>query len=198
MPRRLPLLLVLALSTHLEAAPTRKLYADPANGVTFTYPAGWLLNGDDDAATAKLRIVSQSQPDAVVQLEGNFAGEGPYKGTDFESGAFAYIVTPGGTEEACLATLDRIAEGAQRSTPAVWSGLPARKLEATYTVAGTDDIHRTVAIFRNDRCYLFETAIIRRSADTVARPLPAASWTQIFSAFDMVLRSVRIAAIAKD
>jgi hypothetical protein len=188
--RSLPPLL-LALAAPAQAP--RQRYTDPANGVAFTYPAGWLLNGDDDAATAKLRIVSQGQPNAVVQLEGNFAEDGPYKGTDFESAAFAYVVTPGGTEAACQAALDRLAEAGQKPTAAIWNGLPAHRLDATYTVAGTDDIHRTVATFRNARCYLFETVIVRRSADAVERPLPPARWRQIVSALDAVLRSTRIA-----
>ena len=176
------------------AAPAHKLYVDPANGVTFSYPAGWLLNGDDDAATAKFRVTTAGQPSAVVQLEGNFAEGGPYVGSDFESGAFTYVVVGGRTEASCFAVVDNSSEGTQAPVTALWNGARARRLDATYTVAGTDDIHRMVAAYRGGRCYLFETSIVRRSAETVAKPLPEARWRYLRGEFDAVLASVRFAA----
>ena len=183
----------LLLARSSGAVQPRRLYVDRANGVTFSYPAGWLLNGDDDAATAKFRITTAGQPSAVVQLEGNFAEGGPYEGTDFESGAFAYVVATGGTEASCFAIVDGSAEGAQTAVTAIWNGQRARRLDATFSVAGTDDIHRIVAVFREGRCFLFETSIVKRSADTVGKPLSEARWRGIRAAFDAVLGSVRLA-----
>lgn len=180
------------LPVQPHAAPARKVYVDRANGVSFAYPAGWLLNDDDDAATAKLRITTEASPNAVVQLEGNFAESGPYKETDFESAAFAYIVRPGGTEDACFAVVDHAAEAPQTPVTALWNGLHARRLDATFVVAGTKDIHQIAAAFRNDRCYLFEFVYIRRAADTVDKPLPAAQWTRLERTFAAVFNSVRV------
>lgn len=174
------------------AATRRKVYVDRANGITFTYPAGWVLNGDDDAATAKLRIVSVAQPGAVVQLEGNFAGEGPYKGTDFEAGAFAYVVSPGGTEAACFAMLEQGMDKGQRPVPVLWNGLRAQRLEVAFSIAGTQDSHRLIATYRNRGCYLFESVIVSHSPDESDKPLAPVRWRQIRAAFDGVMESVRI------
>jgi len=88
----------------------RRSYIDRANGVGFSYPVGWILNGDDDAATAKLRITSDVDSNAVITLEGAFADHGPYKGTDFVAGAFAYVVKNEISEAQCYETLAQNAD----------------------------------------------------------------------------------------
>jgi hypothetical protein len=174
------------------AASARHVYADRGNGVSFSYPAGWLLNGDDDAATAKLRITNAAPALAVVQLEGNFSDEGPYKGTDFEAGAFAYTVLPHQTEAKCFAILDKSADAKQQPVAATWKGLPARRLEARYGIAGTEDAHQIVAAYRQEKCYLMETVIVSRNAGDVTKPLGPARWKAIRQQFAGVLRSVTI------
>ncbi|MEO6802272.1 MAG: hypothetical protein ABI197_03395 [Granulicella sp.] len=174
------------------AASARQAYADRANGVSFSYPGDWLLNGDDDAATAKLRITSVASALAVVQLEGNFADEGPYKGTDFEAGAFAYTVLSNSTEAQCFATLDASSSVPQKPVIATWKGLPSRRLEAHYGIAGTNDAHQMVAVYRQGKCYLLETVIVSRDPGDVTRPLAPVQWKAIRAQFAGVLRSVTI------
>jgi hypothetical protein len=174
------------------AASARHVYADRGNGVSFSYPGDWLLNGDDDAATAKLRITNAAPALAVVQLEGNFLDEGPYKGTDFEAGAFAYTIRPNSTEAQCFATLDSSANASQKPVAANWKGLPARRLEARYGIAGTEDEHQMIAVFRQEKCYLLETVIVSRNAGDVTKPLGPARWKAIREQFAGVLRSVMI------
>ena len=181
-----------------SAQTPRKIYVDRANGVSFSYPANWLLNADDDAATAKLRIAAEGQPVAVVQLEGNFADEGPYKGTDFEAGAFAYVVSSRKTAESCFAALNPIAGDAQRPVLIRWHGLPAQKLEARYEVAGTADSHQILSVYSSrGRCYVFETVVVSKGAESVNKPLAAARWKAIRAQFADVLQSVRISAGAR-
>ncbi|WP_263382505.1 hypothetical protein [Granulicella arctica] len=193
------LVLVLASGLAAQTGPARRLYADGPSGVSFSYPANWLLNADDDAATAKLRIVSEAQPVAVVQLEGNFADAGPYKGTDFEAGAFAYVVSPRKTAEHCYEALDPIAGDEQKPMAVTWNGLAARRLEAKYSVAGTEDSHEIVATYRRGRCYLFETVIVSQAVDALGgldgptKALAPARWRMIRAQFAGVLGSVRIA-----
>lgn len=175
-----------------SAASMRRVYADRANGVSFSYPGGWLLNGDDDAATATLRITSVAPALAVVQLEGNFSDEGPYKGTDFEAGAFAYTVLANKTEAQCFATLDQSANANQKPVIANWKGFPARRLDAHYGIAGTNDAHQMVAVYRQEKCYLLETVIVSRDADDVTKPLAAGRWKAIREQFAGVLQSVAI------
>lgn len=171
--------------------PARKTYADRADGVEFSYPASWLLNADDDAATAKLRIADLGQLHAAVQLEGAFTGEGPYKDTDFDAGAFAYTVLSDQTEQECFAALDRIA--GQPAAPATTaSGLRGQRVEFRAAVAGTEDLHAALASFHAGRCFLFETVIVRRSPDAVARPLDSAHWKRLTAEFNRVLDSVRV------
>jgi hypothetical protein len=179
------------MSTGLQAvaAPMRRAYVDRPNGVSFSYPAGWLLNGDDDAATAKLRITNAAQPVAVVQLEGNFVGEGPYEGTDFEAGAFAYVVVPHETEVQCMATLDHSAEKQQQPVATTWD---ARRLDAKYSIAGTEDAHQIVATYRPGRCYLFEAVIVSKSARDGVKPLTPERWRLIRGQFAGVMQSVRL------
>jgi hypothetical protein len=188
------LLSVMMIGPPVRAAATRHLYADRANGVSFSYPSGWLLNGDDDAATAKLRITNETQPLAVVQLEGNFAGREPYKGTDFEAGAFAYTVLPQATETQCFATLDHSADADQKPVAITWKGPPARKLDATYSIAGTEDGHQIVAAYRQGRCYLFETVIVSKTVAGPIKPLAPERWRSIRAQFAGVMQSVTIAA----
>ena len=174
------------------AAPVRKSYVDATNGVSFSYPAGWTLNGDDDAATAKLRFALSSEANAVVTLEGNFADAGPYKGTEFEAGAFAYAVSAEESEAQCDAALEESSDGRQHATAVVWNGMRARRLDATYTVAGTDDVHRALAVFARGRCYRFETVIVSHRAEDAERPLSAARWKALRAQFEGVLESVRV------
>jgi hypothetical protein len=187
---------VVAFGLASVAAPMRRAYADREKGVSFSYPAGWLLNGDDDAATAKFRITSEAQPVAVVQLEGNFADEGPYKGTDFEAGAFAFVVVPQETEARCLATLDRSGDAQQKPVATTWNGLPARRLDAKYSIAGTEDDHQMVATYQRGRCYLFETVIVSKSVGDGIKPLAPERWRMIRGQFASVMQSVRVAPVA--
>ncbi len=184
-------------TTALAQAPARKVYVDRADGVSFSYPAGWLLNADDDAATAKLRIVTAAQPGAVVQLEGNFADDLPgrnlYRGTDFEAGAFAFVVTPMETQAKCFDVLDESADGKQQPAAIQWHGLPAKRLDATFSVAGTDDVHRVIATYRRGQCYLFETVIVRDGPEVGKKPLGTTRWALLRAEFESVLQSVRIA-----
>jgi hypothetical protein len=186
------LIAMVCLPAASNAATARRIYVDRANGVSFSYPAAWLLNADDDAATAKLRIVSAAQPGAVVQLEGNFADEGPYKGTDFEAGAFAYVVVPNETEAKCFEILAQDTQDAQQPVATRWNGLAARKLDAKYSVAGTDDTHHIVAAYNRGSCYLFETVVVSKDADGILQPLKPARWNYIRAQFDGVLQSVQI------
>jgi hypothetical protein len=188
------LLPVAGIGVPACAAAAQRVYADRANGVSFSYPGGWLLNGDDDAATAKLRIANVAQPLAVVQLEGNFADEGPYKGTDFEAGAFAYTVIPRDTEAECFATLDLSADADQKPVAATWKGLPARRLDARYSIAGTDDAHQIVAAYRLEKCYLLETVIVSKSTGDSIKPLSPTRWRAIRELFAGVMQSVAISA----
>jgi hypothetical protein len=171
----------------------RKAYVDRGDGVSFSYPAGWVLNGDDDAATAKLRVALSSKAVAVVTFEGNFSGAGPYKGTDFEAGAFSYGVSGAKTEAQCYAALDAGADATQRPVETTWNGGRAERLEAKYSIAGAEDSHRIVAAFRRNRCYLFETVIVSHSADTADKPLAPARWRWLRGQFQSVMDSVRIA-----
>jgi hypothetical protein len=183
-----------ALAAPMPAGPVRRVYTDRANGVSFSYPAGWLLNGDDDAATAKLRITGEAQAVAIVQLEGNFADEGPYKGTDFEAGAFAYAVIPKETEERCLATLDKDADAAQKPVAAMWKGLSTRRLDAQFGIAGTQDNHQIIAAYKQGKCYLFEVVIVSKSPEGPIKPLAPMRWQVIRGEFASVMQSVRFAA----
>jgi hypothetical protein len=186
------LLLVTALPCGAQVA--RKAYVDRGDGVSFSYPAGWVLNGDDDAATAKLRVALSSKAAAVVTFEGNFSGAGTYKGTDFEAGAFSYGVSGAKTEAQCYAALDAGADATQRPIEAMWNGGRAERLEAKYSIAGAEDSHQIVAVFRRGRCYLLETVIVSHSADTADKPLPVARWRWLRGEFASVMESVRIAA----
>ncbi len=186
------LTLLLGLARVAGAGPAYRVYADGASGVSFSYPAGWLLNADDDAATAKLLITTGAQPLAVVQLEGNFADAGPYKGTDFEAGAFAYTVVPLKTQPRCFELLDGMAVDEQKPISTVWNGLPARKLEAKYGIVGTEDSHQVFATFGRGRCYLFETAIVSKSVGGPIRALALSRWGLIRTRFRGVMQSVRI------
>ncbi len=191
--RRTALTAALLLSTipqNAQALPQRKLFTSPEDGITFTYPATWLLNADDDAATAKLSLADLAAPHAVVQLEGNFTGEGPYKATDFDAGAFAYTVVPADNVATCFALVDRLAN--QEGTPTLIGQQKAHEVRFSATVAGTEDIHHVAATFRPDRCVVLETVLIRRSADAVDHPLSPARWRQMENAFDSVLRSTRL------
>jgi hypothetical protein len=177
------------------AQTVRRTYVDRAHGVSFSYPANWLLNADDDAATAKLRIVTEGQPVAVVQLEGNFADDGPYKGTDFEAAAFAYVVSDSKTLEHCYAALDPIAGDEQKPASTTWNGLPARKLDAHYEVAGTEDSHQIIAAFRHGQCYLFETVIVSKTVEGQIKALAPPRWKAIRAQFASVLESIRISTV---
>ncbi len=176
----------------LTAAAQLRSYSDGDNGVSFAYPAHWLLNGDDDAATAKLRIVGKAPPLAVVQLEGNFEDKGPYKGTDFEAGAFAYTVLSGGDPTQCLASLEPMGDAKQRPAAVTWKGLQARRLEATFGIAGTLDMHEIVAVYQGGQCYLLESVIVSKTADSVKRPLSQQQWRLLRGQFHAVLQSVRL------
>ena len=189
-------LVLLAVGSPIGAQTARRMYVDRADGVSFSYPAGWLLNADDDAATAKLRIVTEGQPVAVVQLEGNFADEGPYRGTDFEAGAFAFVVDPRKSAESCFAALDPIAGDEQKPVATVWKGLPARKLESRYEVAGTEDSHQIIATYRRGRCYLFEAVIVSKSVDGPIKALAPARWKMIRAQFAGVMQSVHLGEAA--
>jgi hypothetical protein len=175
------------------AASLRRTYVDAANRVSFSYPAGWTLNGDDDAATAKLRVALSSSASAVVTLEGAFADRGPYKGTEFEAGAFSYAVSQGQTEAQCFAQLDKAANDESKPVETVWNGMHARQLAVRYAVAGTEDAHQIVAGFRRGRCYVFETVIVSHDAADVEKPLDAARWRVLRAEFAGVMASVRIA-----
>jgi hypothetical protein len=174
----------------------RRSYFDRTNGVGFSYPAGWTLNGDDDAATAKLRITSDVNSNAVVTLEGAFADQGPYKGTDFVAGAFAYVVKNEATEAQCYETLARNGDDQHQSVDATWNGGPSKKLDIPYTMDGSTDGHSMVATYRRGRCYLFETVIVSMSPDASAKPLPPARWDLISGEFAAVMQSVRILPVA--
>ncbi len=187
-------LLLFSIPHQAETVSRRKLFADGADGISFTYPAAWLLNADDDAATAKLRLADLAPPHAVVQLEGNFTGEGPYAGTDFEAGAFAYTVLEV-DRATCLATLDPIATGADKPAPLTWHSLPTRRLEATFTVAGTDDLHTLIAAAEPTRCLLFETVLIRKTGGSGIVPLPPGGWASLRAQFASVLSSVRLRSV---
>ena len=189
-------IVLLTLGILCSAQTARRVYVDRANGVSFSYPASWLLNADDDAATAKLRIVTEGQPVAVVQLEGNFADKRPYQGTDFEAGAFAYVVSPLKSAESCFAALDPIAGEEQKPVAAMWNGQPARKLAAKYEVAGTEDSHQILATYKQGRCYLFETVIVSKSVDGPIKALDPARWKLIRAQFTTVMQSVHISGAA--
>jgi hypothetical protein len=169
-----------------------RLYIDKANGVSFSYPSDWVLNGDDDAATAKLRVALSSGATAVVTLEGNFADSGPYKGTEFEAGAFSYAVKHGGTATTCFAAVDALSEGDLRPVPIFWNEMPARRMVARSTVAGTDDVHQVIAAFGRGRCYQFEMVIVSHAAEDAEKPLGAARWRVLREAFAEVMGSVRV------
>ena len=134
---------------------------------------------------------------AVVQLEGNFAGEGPYKGTDFEAAAFAYVVNATKTAESCFGALDPVAGDEQRAVATVWDGLPARRLTARYEVAGTEDSHQIVATFRRGRCYLFETVVVSKNAGGPIRALAPARWKVVQAQVASLMESVRLAAAGR-
>lgn len=183
---------LLAVSLLLAApGAARRTFSDAADGVGFSYPAAWLLNADDDAATAKLRLVDLGQPHAVVQLEGNFAGNGPYRGSDFEAGAFAYTVFSAPPTE-CLRSLDAVATGMEKPVGLRWHGLQARRLEATFTVAGTDDLHTILVAAEPARCLVFETVLIRKRVGPGIVPLAPTRWAALQARFAEVFGSVRI------
>ncbi len=180
---------LLAAAFLLFAPPAgRKLYVDRPDAVSFSYPASWLLNADDDAATAKLRLADLAPAHAVVQLQGSFANEGPYKNTDFEAGAFAYTLPSAENEAACFELLDRMAPG----KPALLAAYPAKETRFSGMVAGTEDLHHAFAVFREGHCYLFETVLIRRAPDAVEKPLSSGQWQRLAESFDAIVRSVRL------
>ncbi|NYF78261.1 hypothetical protein [Granulicella arctica] len=191
--RTVAVVLMAATTLPCGAEVMRRAYVDRGDGVSFSYPAGWTLNGDDDAATAKLRVALSSKAVAVVTLEGNFAGKGPYQGTDFEAGAFSYGVSPAKTEAQCFAAVDQGADATQRPVETTWNGGRAEKLEATYSIAGAEDSHQIVAAYRRGRCYLFETVIVSHSPDTADKPLAPMRWKWLRGEFESVMGSVRIA-----
>lgn len=188
---------LLVVSLPCGGVPVRKIYSDAANGVSFSYPAQWTLNGDDDAATAKLRVALSSTASAVVTLEGNFADEGPYKGTEFEAGAFAYAVVSHQTEAQCLASLDQAADETSKPVATTWNGLRAKQLDVRYAVAGTQDTHRIVAAFRRGRCFLFERVIVSHDPADVDKPLSVTRWRQLRAEVAGVMDSVRLMTAGK-
>lgn len=174
----------------------RRSYIDRANGVGFSYPAGWTLNGDDDAATAKLRITSDVDSNAVVTLEGAFADQGPYKGTDFVAGAFAYVVKNEIPEAQCYETLAQNADDQHQPADTTWNGGESKKLNIAYTIDGSTDSHSMVATYRRGRCYLFETVIVSLSPKDSAKPLSPTRWDLISAEFESVMQSVRILPVS--
>jgi hypothetical protein len=181
-------------------------YVDPANGVSFRYPASWLLNQGVGAYFMPVILAKSNpapecdpyyKPTAYVALVGRDAKEGPYRDTNFYNGWFLYRIAPelDGIQcyrEAAAPLLDGSNE--TDNWKLNWRTIDGvRFRRGTGTNQGlcnetTEDFYAT---FHAGHCYLFEKQINTNCSGTGHRDMTPGELDGINQQFDSVMLSVR-------
>lgn len=145
-------------------------YVDPANGVTFRYPASWHLNQGGGAYIPPVILKNPADPTdpynptAYVALVGRDAKRGPYSNSNFINAWFLYRIAPHLNQEQCYAQASAPLQNSNESDN--WK-VDWRMIDGVrfYRGMGTDGglCNETTedfyAAFHVGRCYLFEKQV---------------------------------------
>jgi hypothetical protein len=182
--------------TH--AALSGRLYTDPANGVSFRYPAASKLTQDEPfmfpVSIQTLTPDSRSQLRALVFAK-SLNGVRSWPATDFAGVEFGYDARQAATPEACraMASPDHGATDQQTLHGiAFWHGTGG---DGGMSQAVSDDIYATF-LASTGSCLLFDLAIHTPTAagEKPPSPLTAREREMVHSSLMNILDSVRIPA----
>ena len=172
----------------------RKTFTDPANGVSFRYPAVWKFATTSTAFMGSPDILQRGQTgQAVVTFTsaGNF-----YAKTNLNGLEFTYVALPGTSETACAAAATANASGSVSKPDTVTiNGVPF--LHVSYGSAGMchQEGSTVYETYQNGRCYLFEADVHTTCpmVDDGKRALTGAESKALQRHLDAIIQTVRIA-----
>lgn len=188
-------------------------YVDPANGVSFRFPASWLLNQGGGAYIPTLILQKPSydpngdniyRPDEYVALVGRDTKQGPYGNTNLINGWFLYRVVSGVDEEQCYRNADHADDPSIKKDEwkADWTTIGGVRFRHGHVLGqalcnqSAQDVYATL---RLNRCYLFETqinTICEQHGENGIRDIAPKELREINQAFDKTMHSVRFATSA--
>jgi hypothetical protein len=178
--------------------PTAKsaTYHDPANGVSFAYPAQWKADKKLGwyLGTAILHAFETGfdLPEPMTKVGFSNTDAGPYPGTNLDGVEFVYLLVPNTTKETCYGRLSRFLESSLRSRSTVMiHGVSYVHFESGDGGLGHGaqrDIYET---YLADRCYLFEAGI-HTDLGSERKPLTKQQNAQLAGSLNTVMRSVHI------
>jgi hypothetical protein len=184
-----------AQATKRPAATTKVLttYTDPANGVSFKYPAAWTIVREPSFYLPPLISLPQQSPQAVVSL----SPSGDYLKTNLGGLEFTYVTLRLPSQASCL---QRITEDIREDKP-----------PESVTINGTQFFHTNTGdaglchqanrniyeTYRHGACFLFEAAFYTVCPDPDdGRAQLTADQSEVLSRpLDAIIQTVKIRAV---
>jgi hypothetical protein len=190
-----------ALIQVIASAPAFREYVDSANGVTFHFPANWLVNRGGVSYLQPLILINDREPDqpfsptVKVGLEGRDNQNGSFSYSNFVNAMFFYRVAPELSEAQCSARANPSsnypAEEGWTTTSQIIGGVRFEHLsggQAGLCNRNTEDLYAT---FHRGKCFLFEKNIVTTCRPATPHDIGPAEVMQIDRTMDGVLQSVR-------
>lgn len=193
---------------NTATASSFKEYSDPANGVSFRYPASWLLNRDGGAYIPPAILWKYSnepeeapdyKPDGYVALVGRDDKQGPYANTNFTVGWFLYRVASGVESAEQCYRMAGLGDSAQLDGWKVdWEtihGVRFRHGSGSGAALCNQSLQDVYATLQGNRCYLFDkqiNTICEQHGENGIRDITPRELKEINHAFDAVVQSLRL------
>ncbi len=201
-PGRLPLPLTLfVLSIHAIAQAQQPVptstYTDPAQGVSFRYPAVWQLSKTGQFYDSVPIVPPETQEtQAVVNFK---AANTPYANTNLSGLDFTYTVVPQPSSSDCDALAIKSTGGPGKSDHLNLNGVSFLHLKsgsASMCNQLTADLYTT---FRNGRCFVFQAGFHTICAGVVdgSRALTPAETRALSRHLDAIMPTVRFSTSAR-
>ena len=180
-------------------------YVDIVNGITFRYPASWLLNQGGGSYIPTLILQKPTydptgpweyKPDGYVALDGRDVPR--YQNTNFGDGWFLYRGVSGVDDQKCQRKADFIGDptmpkGEWSADWVVIGGVRFRHGWGNGEAMCHESSQSIYSTYRGGKCYLFEIQINTLCPQHVAglRDITPRELSQINREFDQVMLSVR-------
>ena len=188
-------LFFLAAQAPKQAPPAAKVslkvYSDPTNGVSFSYPANWKMSREPSFYLAPLIFYPQQSAQAMVF----FKPSGTHLETDFAGLEFTYVARSEPDQVSCLQQVTKDIDPEERPLETVTIN-GTRFFDITTGDAGlchqaSRNIYET---YRHRTCFLFEAAFYTVCPDpNVGRAQITAAQSKALSRpLDAIIESVKI------
>jgi hypothetical protein len=182
---------ILLLFSLAASAQTPQRYADPENGVTFTYAAPF--RPLDPAKDTHYMLPAIQPVRAALVLDDPTA----YTGTDFASLAFNYIIAPvTTTAAACRAAINPYGDAAPAPSVTV-NGRRFDAVNAGDAAMNHQITERLYSTFANNRCYIFDLELVTAGfgVDDTLRQMNQPERDDANKQLDTIFGTVRITTL---